>query len=151
MNFLPQALSMQIVDEYLGKTDSDWAGYFNERAKRYEEMKNEKENEKTENRIEGTSPSLELEGYTGIYNDNSYGEAKIELTDNKLVVSFPTETFVSEMEHWHYDTFKISLDDYLPDGYITFDFNSKAEVTGFKIDLPNPDFHFNDLYFEKVE
>jgi hypothetical protein len=55
------------------------------------------------------------------------------------------------MEHWHYDTFKISLDDYLPDGYITFDFNSKAEVTGFKIDLPNPDFHFNDLYFEKVE
>jgi len=151
MNFLPQALSMQIVDEYLGKTDSDWAAYFNERAKRYKAMNEEKENAKTESRVEGTSPSLKLEGYTGIYNDNSYGKAKIELTDNKLVVSFPTETFVSEMEHWHYDTFKISLDDYLPDGYITFDFNSKAEVTGFKIDLPNPDFHFNDLYFEKVD
>ncbi|MDZ7764705.1 MAG: serine hydrolase [Melioribacteraceae bacterium] len=151
LNFLPQALSMQIVDEYLGKTESDWAAYYHERAKRYEEMNKEKENEKTESRVEGTKPSLELTSYAGVYNDNSYGEAKIELSDEKLVVIFPTKTFVSQMEHWHYDTFKIHLDDYLPDGYITFDFNSKGEVTGFKVDLPNPDFHFNDLYFEKVK
>lgn len=151
MNFLPQALSMQIVDEYLDKNDSDWAGYFNERAKRYKIMNEENEDEKSESRVEGTSPSLKLEGYTGIYNDNSYGKAKIELTGNKLVVSFPTKTFVSELEYWHYDTFKVELDDYLPEGFITFDFDSKGEVTGFKIDLPNPDFHFNDLYFEKIE
>lgn len=151
MNFLPQALSMQIVDEYLSKTESDWATFYHERAKRYEEMNKEKENEKEESRVDDTKPSLELANYTGVYNDNSYGEAKIELIEENLVVSFPTKTFVSEMEHWHFDTFKIHLDDYLPEGYITFDLNSKAEVTGFKIDLPNPDFHFNDLYFEKVK
>lgn len=148
-NFLPQALSMQIVDEFLGNTGSDWAADFNERAKRYEEMKKDKESEKSESRVKGTSPSLKLEGYTGIYNDNSYGKAKIELVNENLVVSFPAKTFLSEMEHWHYDTFKINLDEYLPEGFVTFDFNSKGEVTGFKIDLPNPDFHFNDLYFEK--
>lgn len=151
MNALPQALSLQIVDLFLGNDTVDWAADYLERVNRYKEQDAERKNEKVENRITGTNHSLEPAGYTGKYNDNSYGEASIKLVDDVLVIKFPTEGFESEMEHWHYDTFKIELDDFLPSGYVTFNFNSNGEVTGFKIDLPNPDFHFNDLYFEKID
>ncbi|KUG26852.1 beta-lactamase [hydrocarbon metagenome] len=151
LNPLPQAISLQIVDMFLGNDDVDWVADYLERVNTYKERDAVRENEKAENRITGTTHSLELAGYTGKYNDNSYGEAEVKLVDDVLVIKFPTKGFETEMEHWHYDTFKVELDDFLPSGYVTFDFNSKGEVTGFKIDLPNPDFHFNDLYFEKVE
>jgi len=151
MNSLPQALSLQIVDLFLGNEDVDWAADYLERVNRYKEQDSARKNEKVENRITGTNHSLDPVGYTGKYNDNSYGEAEIKIVDEALVLTLPTKGLESEMEHWHYDTFKIELDDFLPSGYVTFDFNSKGEVTGFKIDLPNPDFHFNDLYFEKID
>ncbi len=151
INALPQALSLQIVDLFLGNDAVDWAADYLERVNRYKEQDAKRKNEKDENRITATNHSLEQAGYTGKYNDNSYGGASIKLVDDVLVIKFPTEGFESEMEHWHYDTFKIELDDFLPSGYVTFNFNSNGEVTGFKIDLPNPDFHFNDLYFEKID
>lgn len=151
MNSLPQALSLQIVDLFLGNDNVDWAADYLERVNRHKEQDSARKNEKVENRITGTTHSLDPVGYTGKYNDNSYGEAEIKIVDEALVLTLPTKGFESEMEHWHYDTFKVELDDFLPSGYLTFDFNSKGEVTGFKIDLPNPDFHFNDLYFEKID
>jgi len=151
MNALPQALSLQIVDLFLGNDTIDWAADYLERVNRYKEQDSAKKNEKIENRVTGTTHSLDPACYTGKYNDNSYGEAEVKLVDDVLVIKFPTKGFETEMEHWHYDTFKVELDDFLPSGYVTFDFNSKGEVTGFKIDLPNPDFHFNDLYFDKID
>jgi hypothetical protein len=57
----------------------------------------------------------------------------------------------SKMKHWHFDTFRVDFDDpFLPFGLITFDFNAGGEVTGFKIDLPINDFHFQNLYFQKL-
>lgn len=153
MNPLPLAISQQILDLAFGNPEADWAADYLERVKQRDERMKSFETEKEENRIEGTSPSLELAGYTGNYNDNSYGESSIELINDKLVLTLPAkDVFVSEMEHWHNDTFKIKFkDEYLPEGFVTFDFNARGEVTAFKIDLPNPDFHFNDLYFEKID
>ncbi len=81
-----------------------------------------------------------------------YGPARIELIDNELWLTLlPTkEVFASKMEHWHHDTFRIRFrDEFLPEGFVTFSFDSNGEVIGFKIDLPNPDFHFFNLDFQK--
>ena len=59
--------------------------------------------------------------------------------------------FTGELEHWHYDTFKVVFKDpFLTYGLITFSFNSAGKVIGFKIDLPSNDFHFWNLDFKKI-
>lgn len=103
-------------------------------------------------RIEGTSPSLQLEKYAGIYIDKMYGNAEI-IFDNKnlsLTLLLSKELFVSKMEHWHLNTFRIKFaDEFLPEGFITLNFETNGNIKGFNIELPNPDFHFYNLDFEK--
>jgi len=69
-----------------------------------------------------------------------------------MLTFLPSKTvFTGELEHWHYDTFKVVFkDEYLTFGLITFSFDSSGKVTGFKIDLPSGDFHFWNLDFRKV-
>lgn len=152
LNPLTSALSQQIIDLYFGNDDADWVKDYKERIDNYKKRDEENKAKINSSRVENTKPSLELPKYGGKYNDNSYGEAEVIFNNEKLTLQLPAkDVFTSEMEHWHYDTFKIKFkDDFLPEGFVTFSFNSKGEVTGFKIDLPNPDFHFNDLNFVKV-
>jgi hypothetical protein len=57
-----------------------------------------------------------------------------------------THLFTGSLEHWHYDTWKWNhADPFLEAGYITFAFDADHNVTGFKIDLHSPDFHFYKL------
>jgi hypothetical protein len=73
--------------------------------------------------------------------------------DGKLILTFlpSKKVFTGELEHWHYDTFKVVFkDEYLTFGLITFGFDSSGNVTGFKIDLPSGDFHFWNLDFRKM-
>lgn len=152
LNPLTSALSQQIIDLYFENDDADWVKDYKERIDNYKKRDEENKAKVNSSRVENTKPSLELPKYEGKYNDNSYGEAEVIFNNEKLTLQLPAkDVFTSEMEHWHYDTFKIKFkDDFLPEGFVTFSFNSKGEVTGFKIDLPNPDFHFNDLNFVKV-
>ena len=54
------------------------------------------------------------------------------------------------MSHWHYDTFQWQhADPFLEPGYITFSFDADHKVTGFRIELHSPDFHFHKLDFKK--
>ncbi len=58
--------------------------------------------------------------------------------------------FTGTLVHWHYDTYQWQhADPFLEPGYITFSFDADHKVTGFKVDLHSPDFHFWKLDFEK--
>ena len=153
LNPLTSALSQQIIDLYFGDKNADWCADYKIRVEKYKAM--EKENEQKENasRIENTSPSLSIENYQGVFNDDSYGKARVFLNDKNLYLELPAkDVFTGQLKHWHYDTFKVKFkDEYLPEGFVTFNFNSRGEVIGFKIDLENPDFHFNDLNFIKID
>jgi hypothetical protein len=60
---------------------------------------------KREERVKGTTPSLPLSSYTGIYQNEKLGSAKVTLQNDRLQVNF--NDFVSfDMAHWHYDTFR---------------------------------------------
>ncbi|MCB0840245.1 MAG: DUF3471 domain-containing protein, partial [Bacteroidetes bacterium] len=95
---------------------------------------------------------LKEKEYAGIYEDKMYGKAEVKFESGKLYLTLlPTkELFTGRLEHFHYNTFKVEFkDSYLPFGLVTFELNSAGEVTGFTIDLPNPDFHFFNLEFER--
>ncbi len=151
---LPTALELYILDLYLKDKTTDWAAMFLNFKKMGEKADSVRLAAREESRIKDTKPSLPLESYVGIYKDKMYGQAEVSLEDGKLkIVLLPAkEVFTATMDHWHYDTFKVAFKDpFLPAGYITFNFDSKRNIEGFKIDLKSNDFHFFNLDFRKLD
>lgn len=151
MTYLTSALYYQIMDEYLGISSDRLAEFksYMDNGKTYEEkeLKN-----RLESRIANTQASLKPNAIAGKYFDPSYGETEIKMLDGELIFTMlPTaELFTGKMEHWHYDTWKVQLNDpFLTYALITFQQNEKGEAIGFKIDLPNNDFWFDKLDFKK--
>jgi CubicO group peptidase (beta-lactamase class C family) len=104
------------------------------RARRIKEIKEERASKK---RTENTKPSLELKDYSGTYFDEMYGDITImELSDGTLELSFShTPLFRGKLKHWHYDTFQIDWYDIrVPDGYLTFNFDSAQNILGISLD-----------------
>jgi hypothetical protein len=82
-----------------------------------------------------------------------YGDILINKTaEGELEISFShTKVFKGKLKHWHFDTFKIDwYDGRVPDGFLTFNFNSKREILGFSIDQENLlDVDFGELKIMK--
>jgi hypothetical protein len=78
-----------------------------------------------EKRVEGTKPAHRLEDYAGEYSHPAYGLLKVEVAADKLSVSFHGQT--SPLEHWHYETYRITESD-LRGRRLTFQTNVRGEV-----------------------
>ncbi|MFN8398239.1 MAG: serine hydrolase [Bacteroidia bacterium] len=146
------AVRFKVMDYYLGGGKQDWDKLMKGFADQGDAYLKQETATREASRVPGTSPSLALAAYAGTYFDKTYGETKVELQGDKLFFTMvPTKAlFNGEMEHFHYNTWKVQFKDpYLPFALVTFDLNPKAAVTGFKIDLPNGDFHFYQLDFKK--
>ncbi|OGU62935.1 MAG: hypothetical protein A2V66_10040 [Ignavibacteria bacterium RBG_13_36_8] len=145
-------VAYKILDLFLNDKDKDYITDAVASIKRYQKYSDDNKEERNSKRVLNTNPSRKLEDYAGVYTDKMYGDAEITFKDVGLTLTMvPTkELFTGKMEHWHYDTFRIKFKDpFLPEGFVTFNFNSNAKITSFKIDLPNPDFHFYNLEFKK--
>ncbi|MGB1075076.1 MAG: serine hydrolase [Flavobacteriales bacterium] len=104
-------------------------------------------------RKENAPPSLEMSEYAGIYRDRMYGDIVITVEGNHLNFDFlPTALFEGQLTHWHHDTFRLSWGTQmmLPKGFAQFELNAQGNVKHLLIDVPNPDFHFTEHIFEKV-
>jgi CubicO group peptidase (beta-lactamase class C family) len=150
---LVNPLRMKILDLFLNDKEVDYVTEGIEAVKKYLEEVETKRNERYASRIKGTSPSFTLSEYAGTYEDKMYGKVVIEGDKRgiKLTMLPTKELFTSELEHWHFNTFRIKFNDpFLPYGFVTFTLNADGKITGFTIDLPNPDFHFENLNFKKI-
>jgi hypothetical protein len=142
-------LSFKILDTYLSNDTTDWSTKFYELIEKNREAEFKSKEEEAPKFTSGTSPTLPLEKYTGTYLSEVYGEAKVELKDGKLYMSFvPTPIFHSQLEHWQYNTFKIRFPDVpsLPEGKAAFIIDTD-HIDRMLIDVPNPDFDFTELDF----
>ena len=95
-----------------------------------------------------TNPSLALNQYTGIYQDSAYGELSVKQENSNLVLRFShTPAFTADLEHWHYDTFRITWrDPYIPKGLVTFLIGSNGKVNALHLDQPRLlDVDFSEL------
>ncbi|MEH6535909.1 MAG: serine hydrolase [Psychroserpens sp.] len=115
---------------------------FYSRVKQWREnrIKEKKEYSKSLLKIPNTKPSLAISEYIGKYTDKMYGDILINKSnEGELEISFShTKVFRGKLKHWHFDTFKIDWYDIrVPDGFLTFNFNSKREILGFSIDQEN--------------
>ena len=102
-----------------------------------------------------TKPSLPLSAYAGTYGGQMYGDAKVTEEQGRLVVRLlPSPAYVGDLEHWHFDTFRIKWRESVvypyPRGWVTFTLDPQGKVSEMKIDVPNPDFDFKELEFKRA-
>ena len=146
------AVTQKVLDLYLGDGTADPTTRMIKRgeANKLEEAK--RVADRIAARAKGTKPTAVAAALSGTYTDKVYGEAKIQEVNAEPVLSFThaAELFTGKLEHWQYDTWKWNHNDpFLESGYVTFSFDTDHKVTGFKIDLNSPDFHFWKLDFLK--
>jgi CubicO group peptidase (beta-lactamase class C family) len=151
-----QSLMMyKIFDVFTGAPARDWSADYLARAKAAKE-RDEAETKRIEAaRVLNTKPSLPLSAYAGTYGGAMYGDARITEENGHLVVRLlPSPAYVGDLEHWHFDTFRIKWRDSVvypyPRGWVTFTLDPQGKVSDMKLDVPNPDFDFKELEFKRA-
>jgi CubicO group peptidase (beta-lactamase class C family) len=145
-------VSNWIIDQFLGGGDRDWSGEALKRRRDGEARALENQKHLEETRARGTKPSLALASYAGTYRSTMYGDVSVRAEGAALVVRFmPTASYVANLTHWHYDTFRITMrDPTLPQGFVTFVLDSAGQPAEMKVDIPNPDFDFGELELKRT-
>ena len=145
-------LNYKILDTYLSNDTTDWSTMFFDIIEKNTLAEDRAAEEEAAQRKVGTSPTLPLADYTGLYKSDIYGEASIELNEEGLYLRFlQTPIFHSPLGHWQYNTFTVKFPDVpsLPRGKVAFVLDLNGKVEKMLIDVPNPDFDFTELEFFK--
>lgn len=149
----PFSLTFDIIGSFLGDIDyKNVSSYLKSNFLKTDSIQVEKRKRILNSRILNTRPSLALEKYAGAFNDEMYGDIFIKYEDKNLRIEFShTPLFTGILNHWHYDTFEIDWEDpRVPNGFITFDFNSDGTISGFKLNQPDLlDVDFTELEIKK--
>jgi len=103
---LHSSIAYRILDNYLGGPVRDWSAELRKITKDLQEKGKLEEKKKEDERVKDTKPSLALEKYVGTYDNEMYGSVTVKMENQKLVLQF-YPTMVGDMEHWHYDTFRV--------------------------------------------
>lgn len=139
---LRHSLMYSVFDRYIGGSTHDWN---KEMLALYSALR--EDGKKAERRIDsahvlGTSPSLPLARYAGVYADSLYGTATVKLEGKKLVVWFgPLQA--ADLEHWHYDSFMAHWHDaYRGRQLLSFRLGADGSVAGLAAG--------DDVFFRRV-
>jgi len=100
---LRDLMAYVIADRLLDLKSIDWIGQGAARRAIAEAATEEGQKKKEVTRVQGTRPSHRLDDYTGDYENPGYGPLKVQLSGDRLQVTFNGIT--TPVEHWHYDTF----------------------------------------------
>jgi CubicO group peptidase (beta-lactamase class C family) len=147
------SLAYRIVDSYLGIAPYDWIAAFHDvETIRVEEAAAFVKKAEAA-RAADSMPSLPLDRYAGIYNDDWYGPATIRIENGKLVFSLDhTPMAVADLQRWQYDTFKAHWRDRdIEDAFVTFALKPDGSIDHFTMVAVSPladfSFDYQDLYF----
>jgi CubicO group peptidase (beta-lactamase class C family) len=148
-------LKYKTLDVLLGADEeTDWSGEFLAMMSGRDAQKEEAEAKAEEARAKDSKSTLPIEDYLGTYNCKMYGDAKVYMDGDQLMLDMvPTELFLGHLSHWQYNTWKIELKGVpsLPSGLVNFIIDDHAKVSEMQIDIPNPDFYFTEFEFLKVK
>ena len=139
---LPHILMYKVFDAYLeGNREKDWSGDLSKTFKALQEQGKAAAKKQEEARVKDTQPSLSPEKYAGTYKNDLYGEVKVTHDAGKLTVRFGP-AFVSELEHWHYDTFRAKFRGAGETrAFVTFGLNAQGKPDQVTLEIA-PDYPF---------
>lgn len=155
LTWAPGALMYKTLDVLLAdKTDGkDWsANYLNYKQKQDSIAQSELvKNESLRGKL--NTKYLDFKEYTGVYTEKIYGDVKVYVKNGKLYFSMEkSPIFKAELKHWNHQIFTFRFDtnlSSLPQGKLWFDLDKNGQVEKLHIDVPNPDFFFDEFEFIK--
>ena len=122
-NFIP----LDVFDRLMNLPLTPWSERFLKDYKNSLVQTKKFEDSVKATQVKNTLPSHSLKDYTGIYTHTAYGDIKIELENNKLVLNFRSQHSV--LNHFHYDQFATNEKGTdIPDFIVNFLTNSKGEI-----------------------
>lgn len=147
-------MQSKILDVLVNAPKRDWNAEALKRAEAGKKADAEAVKKLNTSRVPNTKPSLDLKDYIGTYSGELYGDAEIIQENGKLILRLkPAPNFVADLEHWHYDTFRIkwrpTVAYNFPAGFVTFTIDKNGKADNLEIDQPNNDFWFYELEFKK--
>jgi hypothetical protein len=99
------ALLYRAIDHWLGTGTRDWSAEFLALYGQMEQQQAAARKAAEAARVPGTSPSLALEKYAGVYADSLAGRVEVKVEGNVLRVVMSSK-WNATLSHWHYDTFR---------------------------------------------
>jgi hypothetical protein len=133
-SFFTYAMMYRVFDAYLGSEPKDWSADLRKAIEGLEAAGEEAQQKQLAQRVTGTKPSLALRDYAGTYGDSMYGEAKVAVERDRLVVRYGS-AFVGELEHWHYDTFRAAWRDVrLGKSFVSFTIGVNGKAAEMKVE-----------------
>ena len=154
MNAPTMAVTYYALNAFLGEEEKDWSA---EMLKQKEKSAKDDTRilDRIKKRVTGTSPSLALEEYSGVYFSEIYGNIVVKNNNGKLRLEFEHAPDLSaSLEHWHFDVWKIIWDQthaWFNFGTLKFNMNNNLEISGLDFDVPNNDIFFEELKPKKVK
>ncbi len=143
------AVSYYTLDHMLGVSGKDWSSEMLEASNKRETSGDPRIAKIKDSKIEGTSPSLDLEEYTGSYYADIYGDIIIALEGGQLRMTFEFSPELSAtLRHWHYDVWEIDWDKehaWFDFGTVQFKMDNNLKVEELEFDVPNNDIFFYEL------
>ena len=144
-----------ILDEYLGIEGNDWNKFGLERQAEGERSWTVRKQGRINKRIPNTQPVLLLEGYTGQYHCEMYGDIEVTLENGGLQLNFKSAPKLNAtLSHWHLNTFKINWNEphaWFDFGTIQFVLDNNATVDRLNFDVPNDDIFFYEIQAKRVK
>jgi CubicO group peptidase (beta-lactamase class C family) len=137
-NTLRESLVYRVFDRFVGAPDRDWSTIGLIERATGDSIEAKDLRDKEARRIKGTHPTLPIERYAGAYEDSLYGRANVAMENGHLVLALAPKQ-IGDLQHWHFDTFKILWRDHR-DGWnlVTFQLGPDGKVDGFRTDLGGP-------------
>jgi len=150
--FAFNAISQQILTEYLELPAKDWVAHY-AALQQKNNAKNKAHLAKVASGADKKStPSLPLAAYAQSYVDNWYGEISISLENDDLVMQFThTPLLNGSLEHYQHNTFIVRWDDRTleADAYVNFNLNPDGTINYVTIEAVSNatdfSFDFHDL------
>lgn len=135
-SFLRTGLMYRIFDAFLGLPPRDWSAQFHAHVTNFFAKMQAEKRKLAAQRVQGTRPSLALDKYVGSFHNDLFGDLRIALEGNQLVLRFAGPQWTSPLEHWQYDTFKARWDDPLVrEGKLTFVLTAEGKADELRFDL----------------
>src|SRR5690554_2088942 len=106
-NSFGNAVAYQVMDAYLGGSETDWNEFFLGRYNSAYQRASEARAKINQARVMKTKPSLDQDSYVGVYRSPGYGKLEVKKEGKDLVLHFwDTEGLEARLEHWHYNTYR---------------------------------------------
>ncbi|HEX9108059.1 MAG TPA: serine hydrolase [Longimicrobiales bacterium] len=132
-NALFAAVARRVLDAYLpGSSARDWSQILLARTSEQEKKAAEAEKKAEAERPQGTHPSLALDKYAGTYSSPIYGDVVVAMEQAKPVLRFGP-SFTGDMEHWAYDSFRLTWRGIGSHAIASFALDPQGKVTTVRI------------------